>query len=203
MKNLSLILNGVLLIAVIVLFILVLPLKKQKSGPAAIADSLPVADKGIVYINIDSVLSKYDMYTDLSNDLQGKLQVSEQQLATKEKSLRKEMEDFQYKIDRGLLTRSEAGEVQQELAQKEQAFYQLQNNLQMQLAEEQQVAQRKVINALMEYLKSLEKTGTYNYQFILGTTFGGNILYANEGLDISDIVVKGLNEEYAKTKEKK
>jgi outer membrane protein len=73
----------------------------------------------------------------------------------------------------------------------------------MQLAEEQQVAQRKVINALMEYLKSLEKTGTYNYQFILGTTFGGNILYANEGLDISDIVVKGLNEEYAKTKEKK
>jgi hypothetical protein len=61
LKNLSLILNGVLLIAVIVLFILVLPLKKQNQVLQLMLIPLPVADKGIVYINIDSVLSKYDM----------------------------------------------------------------------------------------------------------------------------------------------
>jgi outer membrane protein len=204
MKNISLILNAVLLAAVIVLYIFAFPWKKtaKPSDSAADVPAIPVAEGGIVYVNIDTVLSKYNMYTDITNDLQSKLQVSEGQLAAKEKMLRKEMEDFQYKIDRGLITRAEAATVQQELVKKEQDFYQLQNNLQMQLTEEQGVAQRKVINSLMEYLKSLENSDQYHYQYILGTTFGGNILYANENLNISDIVVKGLNTEYADKKAK-
>jgi outer membrane protein len=204
-KNISLILNAVLLAAVIVLYVFAFPWKKtskDSSGPAD-ASAIPVAEKGIVYLNIDSVLYKYDMYTDISNELQGKLQVSEDQLGAKEKALRKEMEDYQYKIDRGLMTRAEAAQVQQELAQKEQAFYQLQNNLQMQLTEEQQVAQRKVIVAIMDFLKSLEESQKYNYQYILGTTFGGNVLYANENLNISEMVIRGLNEEYQKAKKEK
>jgi outer membrane protein len=203
MKNLSLILNGILLAAVIVLYVLFFTGKKQSGISASNPDSSAVAEKGIVYVNIDSVLNKYDMYVDISAELQGKLQVSEDQLAMQEKTLRKEMEDFQYKMDRGLLTRSEAAQVQQELSQKEQSFYQLQNNLQMQLTEEQQVAQRKVISAIMDYLKSLEESDQYHYQYILGTTFGGNILYANENLNISELIIKGLNEEYQKNKKAK
>jgi outer membrane protein len=201
MKNLSLILNAVLLAAVIVLFIFVFGLKKQ-IGTKPNTDenqNLPMTEKGIVFVDIDSVMSKYNMYTDVSNELQAKLQVSENQLAAKEKSLRKEMEDFQYKIDHGLLTRTEAEQVQQGLQMKEQEFYQLQNQLQMQLGEDQQVAQRKVINAIMEYLKGLEASNEYNYKFILGNSFGGSILYANESLNITKAVVKGLNEAYVKT----
>jgi outer membrane protein len=205
MKNISLILNGVLLAAVIVLYVLFFTSRKPgKEKPESTeASSIPVSEKGIVYVNIDTVLSKYDMYTDISGDLQAKLQVSEDQLAAKEKALRKEMDDFQYKMNRGLMTRSEADQKQQELMQKEQAFYQLQNNMQMQLTDEQQVAQRKVISAIMDYLKSLEDSEEYNYKYILGTTFGGNILYANENLNISAAVIKGLNEEYTKNKNQK
>ena len=162
-----------------------------------------IAQEGIVYINIDSVLQKYDMYHDLSGNLQDKLKTSEAQLASKEQSLRKEMQDFQYKVDRGLVTRSEAAELQQQLAQKEQSLYQLQNSLQMQLAEEEQVAQHKVLNSIMVYLESLERSGAYQYQFVLGTTFGGNILYADESKNITQAVVRGLNEEYKLTQETK
>ena len=72
----------------------------------------------------------------------------------------------------------------------------------MQLAEEEQVAQNKVLNSIMVYLDKLEETGTYQYQFVLGTTFGGNILYADENKNITEAVIKGLNEEYKKTIEK-
>jgi len=104
---------------------------------------------------------------------QSKLKTSEDQLANQEKSLRKEEEDFQYKVDRQLVTRSEADELKQTLMKKEQDLYQLQNNLQSKLAEEQQVAQRKVLNSIMEYLESIETNK--EYQFVLGTTFGGNV----------------------------
>ena len=72
----------------------------------------------------------------------------------------------------------------------------------MQLAEKEQVAQRKVLNSIMEYLKSLEETGETNYQFVLGTNFGGNVLYAHDNMDITHSVIQGLNEVYAKTKDK-
>jgi len=208
MKNLSLILNAVLFAAVIFLYLFVFVIDSdEKSGTKTVRvanDSTlaAIAERGIVYINIDSVLNNYDMYFDIQADLQEKLKTSDAQLTSQQQKLQKEMEDFQYKIDRGLVTRAEAGELQQQLAQKEQALYQLQQNLQMQLAEEEAVAQRKVLNSIMEYLEKLEKSGIYQYQFVLGTTFGGNILYANEEMNITDVVSEGLNEEYRNAKEK-
>lgn len=197
MKNLSLILNGVLLAAVIALYILFFMEKKDKSamdtGEKEIIE-LPEIQGGIVYVDIDSVINSYDMYFDIENELQQKLKTSEAQLASKEKVFRKEAEDFQYKVDRGLVTRSEAAELQQQLAMKEQELYQLQQQLQYQLAEESQVAQRKVINAIMEYLKAIEEAE--DYQFVLGATFGGNILYANEQLNVTKEVTAGLNAAY-------
>lgn len=198
MKNLSLILNGVLLVAVIALYVLFF--NSRKSGTAGETNTestveLPAVQGGIVYVDIDSVINSYDMYVDIQQELQQKLKTSEAQLATKEKAFRKEAEDFQYKIDRGLVTRTEAAELQQELAVKEQELYQLQQQLQYQLAEEGQVAQRKVVNAIMEYLKELEEAD--DYQFVLGATFGGNILYANEQLNVTKEVTLGLNEAYS------
>lgn len=206
MKNLSLIINAVLFVAVVVLYVLFFTGGKAPASMSEIqkndTSSLSLAREGIVYINIDTVLQNYDMYHTLSNNLQEKLKTSEAQLAAKQKSFQKEVSDFQYKVERGLLTRSEAEIQQQQLAQKEQSLYQLQNDLQMQLAEEEQVAQNKVLNSIMVYLDKLEETGTYQYQFVLGTTFGGNILYADENKNITEAVIKGLNEEYKKTIEK-
>ncbi len=202
MKNLSLILNAVLLVAVIALYVLFFTGKKVETNVKNDSDStaeLPVAQGGIVYVDIDSVINGYDMYVDIQQELQQKLKTSEAQLASKEKVFRKEAEDFQYKIDRGLVTRTEAAELQQQLAVKEQELYQLQQQLQYQLAEEGQVAQRKVINAIMEYLKELEEAD--EYQFVLGATFGGNILYANEQLNVTKEVTQGLNNAYSASNE--
>ena len=203
MKNLSLILNAILFVALLILYILFFKGQKSSSSTETSSGSganTVMAKGGIVYINIDSVLNNYSMYVDLQNELQNKLKASEDQLANQEKSLRKEEEDFQYKIDRQLVTRSEADNIKETLMKKEQDLYQLQNSLQSKLAEEQQVAQRKVLNSIMQYLESLETNKAY--QFVLGTTFGGNVLYANKNLNITNEVVKGINEKYKGTKAK-
>ena len=205
MKNISLILNAVLVVAVIVLYLLFFNARKSVGKSVVTSDTMavPMAQKGIVFVNIDSVLSKYDMYTDVIADLQAKATNSENQLRTKEQAFRKEADEFQYNIDHGLLKRSEMEQKQQELMAKQQDLYKLQNNLQMQLSEEQQVAERKVITTIVEYVNSLEASNEYNYEFVLSTTYGGNILYGKRNLNISNMVVDGLNEEYRKTQEKK
>jgi outer membrane protein len=59
---------------------------------------------------------------------------------------------------------------------------------------------RQVINAIMEYLK--KNSSQLNYKYVLGTSFGGNILYANDSLDITKNIVTGLNANYQETKKK-
>jgi outer membrane protein len=202
MKNLSLMLNVFLLIAVIVLYVLFFTGKKVQRTfvkSSAIETNETIAEGGIVYINIDSVLSKYNMYADIQNELQEKVKTSEAQLASKENAYRKAYEDFQYKVNRQLVTRTEADEIQQNLMKQEQDLYQLQNELRIKLADEEQVAQRKVLNSIMEYLESLEANKTY--QFVLGTTFGGNVLYANKKLNITNDIIDGLNKSYSEKNE--
>jgi outer membrane protein len=203
-KNISLILNSILLVAVIVLYVLFFAGRKSKTTNYNNENNeqAQINTQGeIVFINIDSVLNNYKMYVDIQEELQAKLKASEDQLANQDKNLRKEVEDFQYKVGKQLVTRSEADEIQQTLARKEQELYQLQSNLQKKLGEEQQVALNKVLNSIMGYLESIESEK--KYKFVLGTTFGGNIFYANKKLNISNEVVKGLNEKYSADIEKK
>ncbi len=204
MKKLSVILNVVLVIAVAVLYVLhfsgdkTASVNKEEAGLITNTPSGPAGK--VVYINIDSVYAQYDMYEDVLNDLQEKLNTSEAQLQSKQKAFQKKYQDAQYKAERGLVTRAELAKIEQTLAVEQQDLMALQNKLQYQLAEEEAVAQRKVLNSIMEYLKEVENEKPY--QFVLGsTTFGGNVLYANKNLDISKSVIEGLNIEYNKDKE--
>ncbi len=200
MKKLPLILNIVLAIAVIVLYVLYFtsPNKEFKHSSAIDTTKTDVS-KGIVYINIDSVYSNYQMYKDVVGDLENKYNVSDAQLKAKQTAFEKNVNDYKYKLERGLITRTEAAQIEQGLAQQQQQLMGLQQQLEGQLAEEQQVAQRKVLNSIMEYLAGLE--GEKSYQFVLGTSFGGNVLYANDNFDITKSVTEGLNESYKKLAE--
>jgi outer membrane protein len=205
MKKLPIILNIISLLAIAALFVLFFTSRSGMNNMSAADNSSGMSQsidsaKGIVYVNIDTVLNSYDFYFDLQQRLQDKLKTSQAQLDTKQKSYQKDVQDFQYKVDRGLITRSDAAKLQQDLANQEQSLVQLQNDLRSQLADQQQVAYRQVLNSIMEYLTELQSV--HRYKYVMGTSFGGNILYADKNLDITKSVIKGLNEKYKKEREK-
>jgi outer membrane protein len=134
------------------------------------------------------------MATDLSEELQKKFSASEAEFQNKQKAYQNDVDDYQYKAQRGLITRSEAQTLEQQLYTKQQNLVQLQQQLSQDLNEKQTVMNRQVINAIMEYLK--KNSSQLNYKYVLGTSFGGNILYANDSLDITQNIIKGLNTEY-------
>ena len=201
MKNFSLITNIVLAVAVVVLYILHFVPKSSSNASAALQDTtgkFSPKTGAVVFVDIDTLISKYDMYNDLKKELEQKGQDKETQFNVKLKAFQKEAADFQDKVQKGLVTRSQAEEMQQGLQQKQQGIYQLQDQLRSEMADEQQVMNNKMLNSIMEYLK--EYNQDKGYSFVVSRSFGGPVLFADQGLNITNDVVKGLNEKYASTK---
>jgi len=200
MKKLSLVLNLVLLAAVIVIYVLHFTGGKKSSGSNDIEGIEPrdVTSSGIVYVNIDSVIINFEMFTDKREVLAAKQKDSENELNTKGQAYEKGVLDYQNKVQKGLVTRQTAGEMEQALMQQQQALVDLRDQLSYALSEEEQVMNRQVIEYITTFLESVK--GEYNYQFILGKSFGGQILYGDEALDITDNVIAGINKKYREEK---
>ncbi len=201
MKNLSLILNAVLIVAVGVLFYLHFSSSKSSdeghiSGGMALEQ---LTDMPIVYINIDSLLNNYSYFHDMQEEFADRQSEMEAELNLRSRQYETSALDYQNKVQKGLVTRREAAELEQQLLQEQQSLLQLRDQLSMQLAEEEQVRNRRLINNIMEYLVEYNKD--YNYQFIFSNSFGDNVLFANEQLDITSSVLEGLNEQYESEKE--
>ena len=78
-------------------------------------------------------------------------------------------------------------------------LYAMGENLQRELIEEEQVMLRQIMNEVMIYLEEYNKQ--YNYKYIFSNSFGGQLLYTDKSLNITNDVLKGLNESYAKSNE--
>jgi outer membrane protein len=201
MKNLSLILNAVLIVAVGVLFYLHFssPKTADKGKDSSASVNLSSSDMAIVYINIDSLLNNYAYFADMQEEFADKQSELEAELNLRSRQYEASAMDYQNKVQKGLVTRREAADLEQQLMQEQQGLLQLRDNMTMQLSEEEQVRNRRLINNIMDYLAEYNKD--YNYQFIFSNSFGDNVLFANDQLDITDSVLEGLNEEYQKDKE--
>lgn len=79
-------------------------------------------------------------------------------------------------------------------AAKEQQLLRYREAIQQQAQRENQRLTQAVLAEINAYIKQYGKQ--HDYRFILGATESGNIVYAAEGTDITDDVLKGLNEQY-------
>lgn len=152
------------------------------------------------WVNIDSLINNYDMYFDMQKELEESGRKSEAELTSKSRDFEREATDFQNKVQKGLVTRSEAERLQQTLAGKEQELYRFRDELRAKIAEEQQVKLRLIQVSITDFLVEYNKTK--GYHVILSSTFGGPLLYGHPSLDITQDVLKGLNEKYSSNKKK-
>jgi len=77
---------------------------------------------------------------------------------------------------------------------KEQQLLHYREAIQQQAQKEDQRLTKAVLGEINAYLKQYGEQ--HNYTFILGATESGNIVYAAEGTDITEDVLKGLNAQY-------
>lgn len=203
MKKIPLIINIVLVLAVAALYVLHFTGNKRTGeGTVEMAGDITpaLAASRIAFVNFDTVLLNYNMFIDLREDLAAKQRDSEAELTAEGQKFEREAADFQDKVQKGLITRSRAQEMQQQLIAEQDRITQLRDDLSLELMEEEQVMNRQVLYAIIEFLE--EYNMRHNFQYILSNTLGGALLYASDSLDITADVLKGLNEKYNKGLEK-
>ena len=202
MKNTSLILSIISLVAVVAFGIVSLT-KGGKTAAQAEGEAVEaVACEGaIVYIDLDRILMEYDMANDLRSVVETKVQNIQAEVNRRGTKLEKDVKAFQEKMEKGLMTRSVAEVQGQKLQQQEQDF----NVYAAQKQQEIQEAQVVMMNQLGDAIKTfLDK---YNeekqYAMILTNQGGAPVITGDAALNITDDVLAGLNEEYIKTKNEK
>jgi len=191
MKKLSIILYVVLFLAIAGLYLLHFTgtKKSAKSGPV---NDLPA--QGIAFVNIDTVIFKFDMFHDKREDLLSKQKNAEAELNSKGTQYEKGARDYQEKVQKGLVTRATAAEMEQALLQQQQELVGLRDKLQSNLMEEEQVMNRQILEYITKFLE--ENKSEYSYQYILGKSFGSVVLYGDAGLDITQKVLDAINKKY-------
>jgi outer membrane protein len=192
MKNISLVVNAVLVVAVAVLFYLHF---KSPSNVATKSANINGSMK-IAYVNTDSLLEHYDFYTKSKKELEAEEEKNTNMLNGQAQALQREFEDAQAKVS--TMTAMQAQFAQENLQKKQQNLMQQKEMLSDEFGKKMQKMTDDLTNKIHDYLKQYNKDKHYDY--ILGFQRGGGILYAQTELDITKEIVKGMNEEYSKLK---
>jgi len=195
MKKLSVILYVILFLAVAGLYFL------HFSGTKKVEQSAPVSGLpalGLAYVNIDSVIFRFDMFNDKREDLLAKQKSAEAELNSRGTQYEKGARDYQEKVQKGLVTRATAAEMEQALLQQQQELVGLRDKLQSNLMEEEQVMNRQILEYITRFLD--ENKTEYNYQYIFGKSFGSVILYGDSASDITQKVLDAINKKYQSEK---
>lgn len=195
MKNVSLILNAILAIAVIVLFVIVLGGKTTAVNKQIISgkDSVGYGKLPIAYINIDSLLLNYQFAKEANESLIKKQEDSRLTINTQARQLQTEMAEFQRKLENNaFLSRERAEQEQLRLQKKQQALQELDGKLSQQLMQVQQKMSEGLRDTINAFMKEYNKDN--KYELIISNTSSDNILYAAKGYDITEEITKLLNE---------
>lgn len=148
----------------------------------------------IVYVQIDSLMRGYGMAIDLQAAFASKSDKAQNELTAKGRSLEREMRDYQEKAQKGLITRFQAQDIETGLQKKQQSVLEYRDRMMQELGEEEAVMMNKISDAIMQYVKKYN--AEKKYSMIISTQGANTVLIADPSLNITDDLLKGLNEEY-------
>lgn len=199
MKNTSLIINVILAVAVIALFVIVLSDRNGSQQGSDNVNGSAAAEMGIVFVNTDSLIIKYDLARELSEELIRKEESSRTDFNERVRVFEQDMMEFQRKLqNNGFLSLDRAQSEERRLRQKEQELQALNARLTNDLMDAQNTMNQQLRDTITNFLKDYCKEKSYS--MVLSNTMGDNLLYADSVFDVTDDVVAKLNERYAAAK---
>ena len=190
------ILEGVLLAAVIALFILHFTDKGNKAP--VVQKPTEVGTVEVVYINIDSVNEKYEMVKILKDTLEAEQQKQEVIFNNRQKALENKAANFEKNYSSGSLTPQQAQYAQQSLQEESTRLQRDYSNYMEDFQARYAAALEQMADSLNEAAKRVN--AAYNASYIFTYQNGGQLLYADPAHDITNEVIEELNRSFKKKK---
>lgn len=201
MKKANFILNGFLALATVLVFA-----QCSDNNNAATSNSAaPVAgvagssNMKIAFVEIDSLLTKYNFWNDLNEVMIQKEENIRTTLNEKAKKLDADAKEFQRKYENnGFASPERAQQEYQRIQKQQQDLQELQQKLSDELTAENQKNSLQLRDSINSFLKIYNQSK--GYDLIISNTGFDNLLYANPAFNITQEIVEGLNTRYTPSK---
>jgi len=192
MKNLSIILNIVLLVAVGVLYFLHFSGGHKSTSDGGSSTAADLGELKIAYINSDSVLEQYDYLKAAKVQMENKSKQFDQDLTNRAAGLENEIRAYQRNVNS--MTLGQARATEEDLTKKQQNLQLYRQSLGQQLMEEEAKLNQELNEKVRAFLDRYAKEK--GYHVILKYDVASDVMQINPALDISKDVVKGLNDAF-------
>lgn len=169
---------------------------KTADKPAA-ATATGDSKETIVYINSDSLLSKYDYAKDMNKRLEDKGKSSQSDLQAKGQAFQREVADYQKNA--ATLAADQRQATEQRLQRKQQELQGYQQNATAEFQQSQATENTKLYDKIADFTKAYAKEKGYKLVLTFSKA-NPTVLYGDATLDVTADVVKRLNDAYAKDK---
>jgi outer membrane protein len=192
MKNSSIALNVILVIAVGVLYYLHFKRPSAVETVPVAKDavlSFPKSNVSVVYVNTDTLLHNMEFYKTRKAEFEAKQERIKNDLKSESDRLQSDYEEYQQKG--ALMTDAERQKTEEQFMVRQQSLMKKKDEMVEKLDDEQAKFSEELYAKLTAYLKDYNKDK--NYTYILGYQKGGGILLANDSLDVTRQILEGLN----------
>ena len=184
--------------------------KEQKVNVPPKTNAGNAESLSIVYIDLDTLLEKYDLYKEKKEQLESQSKSAEQALGGKIDAFQKRAQKFQTEV---MEIQQKAnsiapvelkkleekfGKQQESLAREEDALVKQRESVAIELEKKLLETQNEIQKTLDEYLAKIAKEK--GYALILKKGNLGGVMYGDEGLDITLETAEALNKEYKANK---
>ncbi len=168
---------------------------KSDSKPATTATTPQKVE--IVYVNSDTLVHKYEYAKDVNKRLQDKGKSAQDDLAAKGQAYQREVGDYQ----KGAATMSadQRASTEQRLQRKGQELQSYKENASAQFQNESASEQTKLYDKIADFTKAYAKEKGYKLVLTFSKA-NPTVLFGDPSLDVTEDVVKRLNDAYTKDK---
>lgn len=147
----------------------------------------------IVYVNSDSLLSKYEYFKSIRSKFEEKSKKAQADLTAKGTAFQREVAQYQQQANG--MSADQRAVTEERLARKQQELAAYNQNASNALANEEAAENEKLYEKVSEFLKKFAKDK--GYKMVLTYSKGNSaVLFADESLDVTKEVVEGLNKAY-------
>ena len=154
----------------------------------------PASDnQKVAYVEIDSIMIQYTYWKDVTKIIKAKEANIQRTLAGKQKAIQAAAANFQQNVQANKYTQVQAQQIQASIQKQAQDADALQQRLGAEYQNEVAKYNKALSDSVHNYLKEYNKDK--KFAIILAKS-GDNILYADPAYNITDDVIKGMNQAY-------
>ena len=171
---------------------------KNKSADTAASTTPPSSDKeAIVYVNSDTLLTKYEYAKDIAKRLEAKGKSAQDDLASRGQSFQREVAEYQK--NQATLSADQRQTTEARLQHQQQSLQSYQQNATAEFQNSQATENGKLYDKIADFAKTYAKEKGYK-MVLTYSKANPTVLYGDPSLDVTADVLSKLNDAYAKEK---